>query len=138
VRPYRQRQPFARRDVLIQGDSVRAIWAHEEPDEPAPRKPLRRDPPPSPAALIPTDNVLHLRIAEELEFARRLLDLMGDELSSDRAIVSRYGRALQSFDIVGQMLGHLTNVIRSSDPEGAVERIGMAELKARLMRRSAL
>jgi hypothetical protein len=138
VRPYSQRQPFARRDVLIQGESVRAIWAREEADEPAPRKPLRRDPPPIPAALVPTDNVLHLRIAEELEYARRLLDLMGDELSGDPAIVSRHGRALQSFDIVGQMLGHLTNVIRSSDPEGAVERIGMSELKARLMRRSAL
>jgi hypothetical protein len=139
VRPYSQRQPFARKDVLIQGDSVRAIWESSADGEPQPpRKPLRRDPPPIPAALIPTDNVLHLRIAEELEYARRLLDLMGDELSGDPAIVSRHGRALQSFDIVGQMLGHLTNVIRSSDPEGAVERIGMAELKARLMRRSAL
>jgi hypothetical protein len=138
VRPYSQKQPFARRDVLIQGDSVRAIWGVDEPALEEKRKPLRRDPPPIPAALIATDNVLHLRIAEELEYARRLLDLMGDELSGDPAIVSRHGRALQSFDIVGQMLGHLTNVIRSSDPEGAVERIGMSELKARLMRRSAL
>ena len=44
--------------------------------------------------------------------------------------------SLQSVDIVGQMLGHIANVIRSSDPEGAVELIGMAELKARLQRRS--
>lgn len=124
--------------MLIQGDSVRAIWAPSEAEAPASRKPLRRDPPPAPAALAPTDNVLHLRIAEELEYARRMLDLLGDELSGDAAVVMRHTRALQSFDIVGQVLGHLTNVIRSSDPEDAVQRIGMSELKTRLMRRSAL
>jgi hypothetical protein len=59
-------------------------------------------------------------------------------LSSDSLIVTRHGRSLQSVDIVGQMIGHIVNVIRSSDPEGAVERIGMAELKARLTRREAL
>ena len=40
--------------------------------------------------------------------------------------------------LVGQMLGHLASVLRSSDMTGAVDRIGMAELKARLMRRPRL
>ena len=44
--------------------------------------------------------------------------------------------AMQSIDIVGQMLGHIANVVRSSDPQGAVSRIGMCELKARLTRGS--
>ena len=136
MRPFSQKLPFARRDVLIQGDSVRAIWA--QADAAPARKPLRRDPPPAPAPVVPTDNVLHLRLAEELEYARRMLDLMGDELAGDPAVVMRHGRALQSFDIVGQMLGHLASVIRSSDPDDAIDRIGMSELKARLMRRSAL
>ena len=100
------------------------------------RKPLRRDAPALPAALTPTEDELRRRLAEELEYARRLLDIMGDALASDGAVVVRHGTSLQSVDIVGQMLGHIANVVRSSDPEGAVELIGMAELKARLQRRS--
>jgi hypothetical protein len=104
-------------------------------DEPK-KKSIRRDPPPLPAALVPTEDELRRRLAEELEYARRMLDIMGDALASDGAVVVRHGTSLQSVDIVGQMLGHIANVIRSSDPEGAVELIGMAELKARLQRRS--
>ena len=135
--PYSQKQPLAREHLLIQGDSVRAIWAKGDDETPPARKPLRRDPPPVPDAPLPSDNVLHLRIAEEIECARRMLYLMG-ELSGDPTVVMRHGRALQSFDIVGQMLGHLASVIGSIDPEDAIQRIGMAELKARLLRRSAL
>jgi len=105
-------------------------------EEPPKRKPLRRDLPPLPPALVPTEDELRRRLAEELEYARRMLDIMGDALASDGAVVVRHGTSLQSVDIVGQMLGHIANVIRSSDPEGAVELIGMAELKARLQRRS--
>ena len=107
-------------------------------DEAPPRKPLRRDPPPLPPALIPTENVLRLRLAEELDYARRILTAMGDELAADPGVVMRHMTTLQSVDIIGQMLGHLANVVRSSDPEGAVERIGMCELKARLTRKSTL
>ena len=115
-----------------QPDRARAASADDSPT----RKSLRRDPPPMPTALIPTEDELRRRLAEELEYARRMLDIMGDALASDGAVVVRHGTSLQSVDIVGQMLGHIANVIRSSDPEGAVELIGMAELKARLQRRS--
>ena len=67
-----------------------------------------------------------------------MLDITGDELSSDRIAVSRHGMAMQSLDIVGQMLGHIANVIRSSEPEAAVGEIGMSALKARLTRSGAL
>jgi hypothetical protein len=50
----------------------------------------------------------------------------------------RHAVALQSFDIIGQMLGHIADVTRSSAPDRAVERIGMCELKARLARKSTL
>jgi hypothetical protein len=59
---------------------------------------------------------------------------MGDELASDVVIVGRHLAELQAIDIVGQMLGHIAAVIRSSDPPGAVDAIGMTALKARLMR----
>lgn len=101
-----------------------------------PRKSIRRDPPIVPPAPAPTQDVLSLRLAEELEFARRMLDTMGDELSADAAVVMRHSVALQSVDIIGQMLGHIANVVRSSDPPEAVSRIGMCELKARLTRRA--
>ena len=116
------------------GDVIAAEFGHGTPG----KRSIRRDPPPLPKALVPTDDALRLRLADELEYARRILDLMGDELANDPAVIVRHTRSLQSVDIVGQMLGHIANVVRSSDPAGAVERIGMCELKARLGRRSAL
>jgi len=106
--------------------------------EPKPRPSIRRDAPPLPKAAIPTDDHLRLRLAEELEYARRMLSSMGDELSSDGLIVSRHIAELQTIDIVGQMLGHIASVVRSSDPPGAVDAIGMGALKARLMRTRVL
>jgi hypothetical protein len=31
MRPFSEKLPFAKRDILIQGDSVRQIWGMEEP-----------------------------------------------------------------------------------------------------------
>lgn len=83
---------------------------------------------------LPIDDWLRTRLAEELDRARRMLDGMGDSLIGDSDVVARHSVSLQSVDIVGQMLGHIAAVIRSSDPALAVERIGMCELKARLKR----
>jgi hypothetical protein len=102
--------------------------------EPPVRKPLRRDPPPVPAALVPTADLLLLRLAEELEYSRRLLEQMGEALSGDGFLIARHTVSLQAIDIVGQILGHVANVVRSSDPKGAVDRIGMTDLKGRLQR----
>lgn len=117
-----------------EGGIIRANFAVE----PKPRPSIRRDPPPLAKALSDTDDQLRLRLAEELEYARRMLTSMGDELASDPLIVSRHLAELQTVDIVGQMLGHIAAVVRSSDPPGAIERIGMGALKARLLRKSRL
>ena len=114
-------------------DAIQAQYRAEVRDPPE-RRSIRRDPPPLPAALIPTDDPLQLRLAEELEYVRRMLDQMGDTLSADPLVISRHMTSLQTVDIVGQILGHVANVTRSSDPSGAVDRIGMCELKARLTR----
>jgi hypothetical protein len=128
--------PAHLRDMSAQAqarcDAIQAEFRSGE----APRPSIRREPPPLPPALQPSDDVLKLRLAEELEYARRMLDTMGDELSADLGVVMRHGMALQTVDIVGQMLGHIANVVRSCDPEGAVDRIGMCDLKARLTRKS--
>ena len=104
-----------------------------------PRRSIRRtNVPPLDPGLVPTEDPLQLRLAEELEYARRLLDIMGDQLASDPCLIQRHCAALQTVDIVGQMLGHIASVTRSSVPEQAVERIGMTDLKGRLKRRSIL
>jgi hypothetical protein len=82
--------------------------------------------------------VLKVRLAEEIEYARRMLDAMGDDLGANPAVLMRHSVSLQSIDIIGQLLGHIATVVRSSDPAGAVDRIGMCELKSRLTRSSAL
>lgn len=102
--------------------------------EPEPRRSIRRDPPPLPPALVPTDDPLKLRLAEELEYVCRMIEAMGDTLSADPMVVRRHMTSLQTVDIAGQILGHVANVVRSSDPAGAVERIGMCDLKGRLRR----
>jgi len=102
------------------------------------RRSIRRDPPPASKTLALTDDELILRLSEEVDYARRLLSATADELSADALVVGLHLAELQSLDIVGQILGHLASVLRSSDMGGAVDRIGMAELKARLMRRRRL
>jgi len=71
-------------------------------------------------------------LADELDHARDLLLAMGDELAMNQDVVAEHGVALQAVDIVGQMLGHIANVVRAEDRRAAVERIGMCELKATL------
>jgi hypothetical protein len=116
-------------------DSIQAEFRAEQasPEKPSLR---RKDAPPLDPALVPSEDQLRIRLAEELEYARRMLDAMGDELAADMGVVMRHAVALQTVDIVGQMLGHIAAVTRSSAPDRAVDRIGMCELKSRLTRRS--
>jgi len=140
MRPFSQKLPFAKRDILIQGDSVRQIWGAEDPGPGEERKPLRRDGPrrAAPSPIEDTRDQLRLRLSEELEYARRMLDIAGEEICADRIAVTRHAVALQSLDKVGQMLSHIAAIIRSSDPASAIDRIGMSDLKARLTRNNAL
>ena len=80
--------------------------------------------------MVPTQ--LDRLLAEELDHARRMLEAMGDELALDHQVVTEHAIALQAVDIVGQMIGHIANVIRAEDRPAAVERIGMCELKTKL------
>ena len=61
-----------------------------------------------------------------------MLVMMGDELAMSTEIVAEHGTALQAVDIVGQMLGHIANVVRADDRAQAIERIGMCDLKTKL------
>ena len=138
MRPFSQKQPFQTRDVLIQGDSVRQIWGIDDPIEEDERRPIRRDPPLCDVPTPQSVDELNLRLGEELDCVRRMLDALGDQLASDPILIRRHAVALQSLDIVGQILSHVGNIVRSSDPHSAVEVIGMGDLRARLMRKAAL
>ena len=72
-------------------DQVQAEFRAEQAagDRPS----IRRDAPPLDPALIPTDDELRLRLAQELDYARRMLDAMGDELTADMSVVMRHGVA---------------------------------------------
>lgn len=96
---------------------------------------LREVAPPPP--LEPTDSLVEERLSEEIEYARRLLDAISDRLIADPIILNRHQCTLQSFDIVGQLLGHLAKVTGSKDKEEAINRIGMQELRSRLLRPTA-
>jgi hypothetical protein len=75
---------------------------------------------------------LDLLLAAELDHARDMLVMMGDELAMSSEIVAEHGTALQAVDIVGQMLGHIANVVRAENQSAAIASIGMCELKTKL------
>ena len=124
--------PSHLRQAQARCDSIQAEFRTEQAGRPS----IRREPPPLDPALVPSDDDLRLRLAHELEYARRMIEAMGDELSADMGVVMRHAVPLQSIDIVAQMLGHIAAVTRSANPEAAVEKIGMCELKARLKRQA--
>ena len=103
--------------------------------EPA-RRSIRRDPPPRDPATIASDDPLTLRLAEELDYVRRILDHLGNTLATEPLVIARHGQDLQWFDVASQILAHVAAVTRSAFPDVAVERIGMSDLKARLQRRA--
>jgi len=86
------------------------------------------------APLEPTDDLIESRLAEEIEYAQRLLEAVGDCFVSDPVILERHETTMQSFDIIGQLLGHLSKVVGAKDKHQAIDRIGMQELRSRLKR----
>jgi len=77
-----------------------------------------------------------MRLAQEITYVQRMLEQASADLVRDPAIVHRHPEALQTFDIVDQILGHLARVMTADDKEGAIGSIGMEELRARLLRKS--
>lgn len=92
---------------------------------------------PTPAAPqpAPLQADLDSRLSQELAFVRRLLEQLGEELSDEPAVLARHMRALQSFDLAGQILGHIANILVADDRATAVNAIGMEDLRGRLLRK---
>ncbi|WP_167737356.1 PilZ domain-containing protein [Sphingomonas parva] len=87
--------------------------------------------PPTPTG--PPRPGLDTRLADELGYVRSLLEKLGDELTGEPDILARHATALQSFDLVDQILGHVANVLVAADRPLAIGAIGMEELRLRLL-----
>lgn len=90
----------------------------------------------APPAEVPSNtDGLDARIAEQLAYVRRMLDVVADDLTDDPIILQRHGRALQGFDAACQILAHLGAILGSDDKATAVSAVTMEELRARLLRK---
>lgn len=85
-----------------------------------------------PSAL--TEDVLDLRLAEELDYARRHLDSIGDVLSDNGYLLHKHARELQAIDRVNQALSHIARVISAQDRRKAAGSITLEDLRSRLLR----
>ena len=112
---------------------VDAIQAEARADPPSARA-LRASELPAPPPAVSPD--LDKRLAEELGYVQRLLEGLGDELIADLLLIQRHGKSLQSLDLVGQILGHVSAILRAEDKAAIVEEIGMEDLRARLKRKA--
>lgn len=99
-------------------------------------RPSYQPAPPPPQALAQTCDVVELRLAEELDYARRLLEMLGDQLANDPIILHRHAQTMQGFDRIGQIIGHVATVFQAQDKWAAIDRIGMQEMRSRLTRRA--
>jgi hypothetical protein len=86
------------------------------------------------APLVKSGNELEIRLAGELDYIRRVLDGVGDQLANDPIVLQRHAVTLQSFDLIGQMIGHISSIIGAADRSDALDRVGIEEMKKRLER----
>jgi len=89
---------------------------------------------PAPPAPAPSSSTLDHRLAEEIHFVRRHLDLLGDILAREPILLHRHGHSLQSIDLVDQLLNHIAHIIESEDKALAASQVSHGELRARLTR----
>jgi len=78
---------------------------------------------------------LERRLGEEIDFVRRLIDGLGEELSEDAGIVHRHLGALQNLDRASQVLEHIGAILSAPDRIAAAQSVTMQELRERLLRK---
>jgi len=91
---------------------------------------------PAPPTPQPSKRLLDHRIAEELDYLARQLELLGGVLANDPILLVRHTGPLQSIDLMKQSLGQLARVVAAEDKEQVADRISLTELKGRLQRKA--
>ncbi len=80
--------------------------------------------------------VVDMRIAEEIGYVERLLDMVGDALASDPILLQRHTTTLQNFDAACQILHHLRSILAADDRMAAIDAVTMMDLQMRLKRKA--
>ena len=91
---------------------------------------------PAPLKPRPSQTLLDHRVADELDYLARQLELLGGILANDPILLMRHTGPLQSIDLMKQSLGQLARVVAAEDKEAAADRISLTELKGRLQRKA--
>lgn len=68
-------------------------------------------------------------LAEDLRRVSSLLEMLGDALASDPAIVAAHGITLQNLDIAMQTLTALAAIVEAGEPERAASMLRLDELR---------
>lgn len=79
-------------------------------------------------------DVIRERVAEETAALSRQIEICLDELAAFAPLVVRLPGTLQQLEKVSQTLDHLAQILVAEDPQSAVRRLGIQELKRRLLR----
>ena len=98
----------------------------------ATKRSLTRPLPPTPGR---SDNLLDVRLSEEIDMLRRYLETAGYLLNQDAQMRYRYATELGNLKHVEKMLGHVARIVEAADKEGAIDRVADADMRARLRRR---
>lgn len=112
---------------------VDELVAQIRAEDQQPRPSLFKPAPPAPRR---SSSTIDLRIAEELDYVRRHLEMLGATLAGDPILLHRHGTSLQAVDLMNQLLGHIARVIESEDKGAAAQQVSHGDLRARLLRKS--
>ena len=80
--------------------------------------------------------VLKGRLAQEIEYAARMLDGLSEVLIKDPIILHRHATKLQSIDIARQLLAGVATLVASEDPVTDLLNLPSSELRNRLLRKN--
>ena len=97
------------------------------------------------AGLVPTapterskrtlnETLLRGRISEEMGRVARMLEIAGDALAGDPAVIAHHLERLQEFDMASQMLIELAALLAADNPAAALGEVKLSDLHRRLTR----
>lgn len=80
----------------------------------------------------PLSHKLRMKIADELDCARKEIEQLGGLLCSDPDLVAAHMTSLQALDMIGQQQLALAAILRADDPQAAIAGTTLEQLRKRL------
>lgn len=85
---------------------------------------------------ISAQRAIRERCAEEMRYVARLVEDLGETFMKEPIILARYARKAQDFDLIKQLITHLSSLVDSNDICGAAINIPLSSLRTRILRTS--